>query len=129
MKDLFPKEQEDMKRYIDLLTSDKTLNKGEQKRAQITKVDKLELVPSWILLFDKYDNCRRFKNNSVGKSQEELNGYYAVAYLIYLKAKKRHKQIREFMPIDIRDFYEKMGAELGGEAKAEVIADQYCKKY
>lgn len=70
LKDLFPKEQEDIKRYVDQLTSDKTLNKGEQKRAQIVKAEKLDLVPSWILLFDKYDNCRRFKQNSVGKSQD-----------------------------------------------------------
>ncbi len=61
LKDLFPKEQQDIKRYIDILTSDKTLNKGQQKRAQITKVDKMDLVPAWIILFDKYDNCRRFK--------------------------------------------------------------------
>jgi hypothetical protein len=105
LKDLLPKEQQDMKKYIDLLTSDKTLNKGEQKRAQITKVDKMDLVPAWIILFDKYDNCRRFKINGVGKSEDELNGYYAVAYLIYLKAKKKFKQIQEFMPVDIKTFY------------------------
>lgn len=65
----------------------------------------MELIPSYILLFDKYDNCRRFKVNSCGKSKEELNGYYSVAYLIYLRAKNRHKAINNFMPIPIREFY------------------------
>ena len=68
LQDLFPYEQNLFKKYIDVLTSDKTLNKGQQKKAQITKVDKMDLVPSWIILFDKYDNCRRFKNNPVGKT-------------------------------------------------------------
>lgn len=44
---------------------------------------KLDLVPSYIKIFDKYDNCKRFLNNPVGKSAEELNGYFAVALLCY----------------------------------------------
>jgi hypothetical protein len=129
LKDLFPKEQQAIKKYIDILTSDKTLNKGQQKRAQITKVDQMDLVPAWIILFDKYDNCRRFKINPVGKSKDELDGYYAVAYMIYLRAKRKHKPIRDFMPNVIRSFYDKMGADLGGEEKAAAIAEKYCSKY
>ncbi len=65
----------------------------------------------------------------MGKTQDELDGYYAVAFLIYLKAKRKHKQIRDFMPTVIRNFYDKMGAELGGEEKATAIAEKYCSKY
>jgi hypothetical protein len=43
----------------------------------------LDIVPSYIKIFDKYDNCRRFLNNSVGKSASELNGYFAVAVICY----------------------------------------------
>jgi hypothetical protein len=105
LKDLFPKEQEDLKKYVDILTSDKTLSKGQQKLAQIEKVEKMSLVPTWILIFDKYDNCRRFKINGCGKSQEELNGYYSVAYLIYLRGKKKYNQVRDFIPGEIKTFY------------------------
>ena len=54
----------------------------------------MDLIPSWILVFDKLDNCKRFKVNGCGKSKEELDGYFAVAYLIYLKARRKHKEIR-----------------------------------
>ncbi len=57
----------------------------------------MDLLPSWILIFDKYDNCRRFKLNPCGKSKEELDGYFSVAYLIFLKARERHESIRKFM--------------------------------
>lgn len=79
-----------MKNYIDQLTSDKTLKKGDQKGEQLKKIQKLDLVPTWVLLFDKYDNCRRFKANGCGKSKKELDGYFSVAYLIYVKAKNKH---------------------------------------
>lgn len=54
----------------------------------------MELIPAWILVFDKLDNCRRFKNNGVGKTKEELDGYFAVAYLIFKKAQRRHNAIK-----------------------------------
>jgi hypothetical protein len=66
------------------------------------------LIPSWIIIFDKYDNCRRFKLNGCGKSKEELDGYFAVAYLIYAKAKERHKQIRDNMKYSYKQFFENM---------------------
>lgn len=73
-------------RYIDQLTSDESLSKGEKKNDQITKMEILELIPCWIRIFDKYDNCRRFKANSVGKSKFEVEEYCAVAYLCYKRA-------------------------------------------
>jgi hypothetical protein len=54
----------------------------------------MDLVPTWVLLFDKYDNCRRFKANGCGKSKKELDGYFSVAYVIYIKAKNRHKEVK-----------------------------------
>lgn len=118
-----------MKKYVDILTSDKTLSKGEQKFRQIEKTEKMELVPSWILIFDKYDNCRRFKANPCGKSKEELNGYFSVAYLIYIRGKERFTQIRDFCPTEIKEFYENLGKELGGEDMAIEYAEVYCEKY
>ena len=53
----------------------------------------MDLVPTWILIFDKYDNCVRFQKNPVGKTKDELDGYFAVAYLMYLTARERHKAI------------------------------------
>jgi hypothetical protein len=61
IQDLTPSEQQKILKYIDELTSNKTLTKGEQKREQLKRITKMDLTPSWILLFDKYDNCRRFK--------------------------------------------------------------------
>lgn len=69
--------------YIDQLTSDDSLTKGEKKRDQILKMEVLELIPCWIRIFDKYDNCRRFRKNSVGKSKAEIDGYCSIAYLCY----------------------------------------------
>lgn len=89
----------------------------------------MDLTPSWILLFDKYDNCRRFKQNGCGKSKEELNGYFAVAYLIYQKARERHQQIQNFMPFNIKFFYQMMGKDLGGQSQAKVWAEKYFKMF
>ena len=57
-------------------------------------MDKLDVVPTYIKIFDKYDNCRRFLKNSVGKAEEELNGYYAVAFLCYDIGLKTHPEIK-----------------------------------
>ena len=114
---------------MDDLTSNKTLTKGQQKQEQLQKAAALELIPTWILLFDKYDNCKRFKQNACGKSKEELNGYFAVAYLIYLKARERHKAIREHMMNTTKFFFELMGKELGGESEARLWADRYFNMF
>jgi hypothetical protein len=87
----------------------------------------MDLVPSWILIFDKYDNCFRFKQNPCGKSKEELDGYFAVAYLIYLNAKRRHKAIDSFMIDSTKQFFDTMGKDLGGEAGALKHAERYFK--
>lgn len=93
LKDLLPKEREDIKHYVNLLTPDPALPKGERKKYQVTRAPNMPLVPSWILLFDKMDNCKRFKKDSIDKQQVELKGYYAVAYLIFLAVSRHHKQI------------------------------------
>jgi hypothetical protein len=129
LQDLTPQEQKKMKSYIDVLTSNKAEGKGEQKRQQLIKIETMELIPSWILVFDKLDNCRRFKKNPCGKSKEELDGYFAVAFLIFTKARSRHKEIREFMIQETRKFYETMGEELGGVEGAKKIAERYFKKF
>jgi len=49
----------------------------------VARMSSLDIVPCYIKIFDKYDNCRRFLQNNVGKSKEELDGYYAVAILCY----------------------------------------------
>jgi len=67
--DLLPEEQERVKTYIDQLTSKEWLSKGEKKQDQINKMEILDLIPCWIRIFDKFDNCRRFRSNPVGKSK------------------------------------------------------------
>jgi hypothetical protein len=85
LKDLLPQEKEKVMRYIDQLTSDESLSKGEKKRDQILKMDVLDLIPCWIRIFDKYDNCKRFRQNSVGKPKIEIDGYCSIAYICYLR--------------------------------------------
>ncbi len=80
-----------MKKYIDQLSADGTLPKGEQKRQQLNKMQKMDMIPSYIVIFDKYDNCRRFTENSCGKSKMEIYGYYAISYLCYDMAIRRHE--------------------------------------
>lgn len=72
--------------YIDQLTSDESLSKGQKKANQLKKMNDLDLIPCWIRIFDKYDNCRRFKANPVGNDKQKLEGYFAIAYLCYKKA-------------------------------------------
>ena len=69
MVDLLPAEKERVKMYIDQLTSDESLSKGEKKANQIKKMEVLDLIPCWIRIFDKYDNCRRFKENPLDNSK------------------------------------------------------------
>ena len=85
----------------------------------------MDLTPSWILIFDKYDNCVRFHNNPVGKTKDELDGYFSVAYLIYVTARERHKPIREFMIAETRRFFDKMGERMGGKEGATKRAEKY----
>lgn len=65
----------------------------------------MDLVPSWIRVFDKYDNCRRFKKNPVGNSKKKLEGYFAIAYLCYHIACERHQEIQKNLQPQIHEFY------------------------
>lgn len=69
--------------YIDQLTSDETLSKGEKKKDGLKKMESMDLIPCWIRIFDKYDNCRRFRKNPVGKTKKEIDGYCSIAFLCY----------------------------------------------
>ncbi len=109
--------------YIDQLSSDEFTSKGEQKRSQILKMEKMELIPSWIRIFDKYDNCRRFLKDPVGKTPAEINGYCAIAYLCYNRAFERFEQIRKNIQPEVKKFYESLEVRLGGLAKIRLIAD------
>lgn len=82
-------------KYIDQLSKDRTLPKGRQKKEHVERMSKLDLVPTYIKIFDKYDNCRRFMRNTVGKTMEELNGYYAVAVICYDIAMKTHPELKD----------------------------------
>jgi hypothetical protein len=114
LKDLLPLESQKVKSYIDQLTSDESLSKGEKKRGQILKMDELELIPCWIRIFDKYDNCRRFRNNPVGKKKSEIDGYCSIAYLCYHRGCERFEEIRNNLQPEIRKLYEDICTELGG---------------
>ena len=89
-------------------------------------MDSLDLVPSYIKIFDKYDHCKRFLKNSVGKSQQELNGYFAVSILCYEKAWKRHKDIQENLSMDIKNFFKSLKLRFGNN---EATIKQFAEKY
>lgn len=91
-------------------------------------MSKLDLVPSYIKIFDKYDNCRRFLNNPVGKSSEELNGYHAVAILCYDIANKTHSDIRKYLNPGIKKFFESLRTRLGGNDKINEYAKRYYER-
>ena len=65
----------------------------------------MDLIASWIRIFDKHDNCRRFMDYPIGKTEKQLKGYYAVALKCYQIAFLKHKQIRDNIPQDIKTFY------------------------
>ena len=77
----------------------------------------LDIVPSYIKIFDKYDNCKRFLQNSVGKSKDELNGYYAVAIICYEKAIERHEDIGSYLNPEIKKFFGILKARFPNQAK------------
>lgn len=85
----------------------------------------LDLVPTYIKIFDKYDNCRRFLKNPVGKNPDELNGYYAVAILCYDIGTKTHKEIKENLNPKITKFFEDLRVRIGGNAKINFWAEKY----
>ena len=128
LSDLLPTEKQVVMKYIDQLTSDEWLSKGEKKLDQIKKMDVLDLIPCWIRIFDKYDNCWRFRKNSVGKSKKEIDGYCSIAYLCYKRGCERYDEIRKNLQPKISEFYEKMCAEIGGIEKVRALADSYINE-
>ncbi len=53
----------------------------------------LDIVPSYIKIFDKYDNCRRLLMYGVVMSQLVINGYFDIDIMCYDRAIKKHKDI------------------------------------
>lgn len=86
---------------------------------------KLDIVPTYIKIFDKYDNCRRFLKNSVGKSETELAGYYAVAIICYDIGMQTHKEVRDYMNPTIKTFFEALKKRMGGDTKIKLLAERY----
>ena len=77
----------------------------------------MDIVPCYIKIFDKYDNCRRFVLHSCGKSEKELNGYFSIAILCYEAALEQHKEIANNISKKISEFYEILKVRLGGDVK------------
>jgi len=105
LADLLPDEKKKVLEYIDQLTSDEWLSSGEKKKDQILRMEKMDIVPTWIRIFDKYDNCRRFKQNPAGKKKSDVDGYFAIAWCCYDKGIKKHPSIEENLDPNIRKFY------------------------
>jgi hypothetical protein len=68
-------------------------------------METMDLIPSYIVIFDKYDNCKRFTQNSCGKSKTEIYGYYAISYLCFAAAIKQHNTIEKNLDGKITAFY------------------------
>ena len=88
-------------------------------------MDSLDIVPSYIKIFDKYDNCRRFLLNSVGKPFMEINGYYAVSVLCFDKAMAKHEEIRNNLNVEIIKFFKGLKARIGSEKNILEAAEKY----
>lgn len=88
------------------------------------KMEEMELVPSWIRVFDKYDNCRRFLENPVGRSTGKVSGYCAIAYLCYHRATEQLEEIRKNIQPEARRLFEGISQRLGGLEGIAVIAEQ-----
>jgi hypothetical protein len=86
---------------------------------------KLDIVPTYIKIFDKFDNCRRFLKNPVGKTEAELSGYYAVAILCYDIGMKTHEEVRKYMNPTIKHFFEALKTRIGGDSKVKLLAERY----
>jgi hypothetical protein len=125
LQDLLPGEKEQVLNYIDQLSKDRTIPKGLQKKEQVDRMDSLDIVPSYIKVFDKFDNCRRFLKNGVGKSQMELNGYFAVAIICYDRAIKKHKDIEFYLSPSIKQFFKNLRARFGTEKAIFDCAEKY----
>lgn len=91
-------------------------------------MNSLDIVPSYIKIFDKYDNCKRFIQNGVGKSRAELNGYFAVSILCYEKALAHHKEIEMNLDQKIKEFFSSLKMDLGSNAKIREYAENYFTK-
>ena len=128
LKDLLQEERDLVLKYIDQLSKDRTLPKGQQKKEHVDRMHLLDLVPTYIKIFDKYDNCRRFLKNPVGKTPDELNGYYAVAILCYDIGTKTHKEIKENLNPKITKFFEDLRVRIGGNAKINFWAEKYYSR-
>jgi hypothetical protein len=122
LQDLLAEEKQQVLNYIDQLSKDRTLAKGLQKKEQVDRMDSLDIVPSYIKIFDKYDNCRRFLKNGVGKSPMELNGYFAISILCYDRALKKHKEIDSNLNIQIKLFFKELRKRFGSEKAIQECA-------
>ena len=129
LADLLPEEKARVLLYIDQLTSDETLSKGMKKAQQIEKMEVMDLVPCWIRIFDKYDNCRRFKLNPLDNSKEKLAGYFSIAYLCYKRACERYGEIQKNLQPEIHEFYHQLFTEIGGLEKVVNAKNKFIEKY
>jgi hypothetical protein len=93
-----------------------------EEKEQVDRMDSLDIVPSYIKIFDKYDNCRRFLKNGVGKSPMELNGYFAISILCYDRALKKHKEIDSNLNIQIKLFFKELRKRFGSEKAIQECA-------
>lgn len=125
LQDLLPSEKQQVLNYIDQLSKDRTIPKGMQKKEQVDRMAALDIVPTYIKIFDKYDNCRRFLKNGVGKSQSELNGYFAIAILCYDRAIKKHQEIDINLNKGIKTFFQNLRARFGSEKAVQESAEKY----
>jgi hypothetical protein len=125
LEDLLVDEKAQVLNYIEQLSKDRTLPKGQQKKEQVERMSVLDIVPSYIKIFDKYDNCRRFLKNGVGKSLMELNGYFAISILCYDKALEKHKEIDNNLNSQIKLFFKNLKSRFSSNKNILDCAEKY----
>lgn len=113
LSELYKDEADRIKKYIEQLTYSKEIGQGGRFKKMLGQVNEMDVVPCYIHIFHLYSYSSMWKQYRWGK-EEDYQGFLAYAYLFWYKAISKHLHIGKNTKDYIKNFYRKIGDDLGG---------------
>jgi hypothetical protein len=127
LQELKTEEAVRVKRYVEQLSGDPRLPKGERFRILTDRIKEMDAIPCYIQIFELYSYCSLWKRLKWERRKVYYDGFMAFAYMFFYKAISNHLLIGKNLKQDIKGFFKALLDEMGGMGGIRTKTEAFYK--